>query len=169
MRHQQTLSIIVLCHRKHPRAPGGPYPAPRLSPSPTLGAAGTARLGLRSWAEEQLAMKQGGADGRVELRFGRSSHVSQNLRHVSVQGAGGSPHRDLLHEHLANLWQHLPQLGGILAFTDDRRRVQLRYGMAGTASGRWCEVPRCTVYCGIPASRRGLLSRAAARGWRSPS
>ena len=80
MRHQQTLSIIVLCHRKHPRAPGGPYPAPRLSPSPTLGAAGTARLGLRSWAEEQLAMKQGAADGRVELRFGRSKHLSQKLQ-----------------------------------------------------------------------------------------
>ena len=32
-------------------AMGGPYPA-RRSPSPTLGAAGTARLGLRSWVEE---------------------------------------------------------------------------------------------------------------------
>ena len=78
-------------------------------------------------------MKQGVADGRVELRFGRSTHLLQNLRHLSVQGAGGSPHRDLLIEQLAHLRQHLlAELGSRLACTEDRRRVHLRYGMAGT-------------------------------------
>ena len=105
----------------------------RLSLSPALGAAGTARLGLRSWGEEQPVMKQGAADGRVELRFGRTMQLLQKLRHLRVQGAGGSAHRDLLDEQLAHLRQHLlAELGGRLACTEDRRRVHLRCGMAGT-------------------------------------
>ena len=116
----------------HPRVPSGPYPA-RLSLSPALGAAGTARLGLRSCGEEQPVMKQGAADGRVELRFGRIMQLLQKLRHLRVQGAGGSAHRDLLDEQLAQRRQHLlAELGGRLACTEDRRRVHLRYGMVST-------------------------------------